>query len=764
MNKKNFFEFISVKQAIIFFRVSFIACMVSLLIWSFQADDLSWFFYSTQSTNNYYLGWVGSTMSSLLFFFLGGSAWVLAFLLWHLSYALYVRIPLRSIEDTFVGYVLLLFSLSALLRAYQIDYLNIAPGGLMGNMVYKLLLFIFADRVVALIGIYTSFMISIVLITQLSFTRYVQPLICFAQYIYHAKYVRLTCSTIVEFYQRIRKALDKRYLRLRVTKKEKNSFDRLLESIVQEELAYQQQPDDESFWQQFPILKNSNIESTQQVIFSPENSVEKVLKASPEKTLIQKPFVSANSQDAIENHTEQFYQLPPVEKLFNDYKEQSSLQEVNNAKYLSTLLEQKLERFGIQGTVVSIKQGPVLTLFEYEPHIDSKISKIIALEDDLALALQAMSIRIIAPIPGKSVVGFEVAHQKQKTVSFAALASSKTFKHFAGKLPLIIGHDVIGNDVIIDLTSLPHLLLAGSTGSGKSVALNGMLMSLLCSRTPDQLRLVLIDPKRLEFATYADIPHLLFPIVTEPKNVVRILSWLVTEMENRYKIMATHQVRNIDEYHKKMNNENSMPYIVTIIDELADLMMSVGSDIEDLIARIAQMARAAGIHLLVATQRPSVDVITGLIKVNFPCRISCKVASKVDSRTILDTIGADKLLGKGDMLFLDASSQIRRVHGAFVSMQEIEKIVTHIKKQKMVRYQELTVEQTDGALHDEDQQLYQHILSFIQTVEHISISSLQRQFRIGYNRSARFIDLLESQGHVLPSQGGKPRKVIKSIE
>jgi DNA segregation ATPase FtsK/SpoIIIE, S-DNA-T family len=340
------------------------------------------------------------------------------------------------------------------------------------------------------------------------------------------------------------------------------------------------------------------------------------------------------------------------------------------------------------------------------------------------------------------------------------------FKNFVGHLPLVLGQDSIGSTVIVDLAVMPHLLVAGSTGSGKSVALNTMLVSLLCKHSPEILKLILIDPKRLEFASYADIPHLLVPIVTDPRKAALVLKWVVKTMEERYALMEECNVRNIFDYHSLAHNNaemQSMPFIVIMIDELSDLMMTAPKETEDLIARITQMARAAGIHMVVATQRPSVDVITGLIKVNFPSRISFRVTSKIDSRTILDCNGADKLLGKGDMLFLDSSSRLKRAHAAFVSDKEIEKLVNHIRLQQSVEYIDISAQfatQTndDGEVDD---QLYYDVLRFIESVDEVSISLLQRKFRIGYNRSARIIDKLESQGIIMQEPGGKTRKVIR---
>ncbi len=453
------------------------------------------------------------------------------------------------------------------------------------------------------------------------------------------------------------------------------------------------------------------------------------------------------------------YALFPVQK-----EHQTDTATHHDGEQRAATLEHKLERFGIKGKVVSITQGPVVTLFEYQPSIDTKISTIVAREDDLALALQALSLRIIAPIPGRSVIGFEVAHAKRRAVLFCHLLKSSAFSSFSGLLPLVLGKDTLGNDVVIDLATMPHLLVAGSTGSGKSVGLHTMIMSLLCSKTPDEIKFILIDPKRLEFAAYADLPHLLFPIVTDPARATAVLKWAVATMEDRYATMAEAGVRNAAEYNSRLDpsNEAYFPAIVIIIDELADLMMTAGKDVETLIARLAQMARAAGIHLIVATQRPSVDVITGLIKVNFPSRIAYKVTSKVDSRTILDGMGAEKLLGKGDMLFLDTKGMLTRVHGAYVTDTEISLTVNYIKAQRAAAYTELISLKNDDPGEDSDE-LFQDVIEYLKSKDEISISLVQRVFRIGYNRSARIIDQLESSGYILPSDGAKMRKVNKEL-
>jgi DNA segregation ATPase FtsK/SpoIIIE, S-DNA-T family len=382
--------------------------------------------------------------------------------------------------------------------------------------------------------------------------------------------------------------------------------------------------------------------------------------------------------------------------------------------------------------------------------------------------------RILAPIPGKNVIGFEIANQTRDDVSYGGMIASKEFKESPARLPMILGVDIAGTPVTVDLASMPHLLVGGATGSGKSVGLNVMLMSLLCKETPDDLKLILIDPKRLEFTPYSHIPHLLFPIVTQPARASAVLAWVVQEMETRYDAMAAVGVRGFSEYkkllkEKKIDSEGnelrSMPYLVVIIDELADLMIVAGKEVEGHIVRIAQMARAAGIHMIVATQRPSVDVVTGLIKVNFPSRIAFRVSSKVDSRAILDSQGAEKLIGRGDMLFMHGSSpELKRIHGALISDGEVERVADFLREQRQPNYldiNEVLVRNTLGAREDIEDELYTQVRDFVLTLDEISISMLQRQYRIGFNRSARLIEKLELDGFLAPAQGSKPRKVIR---
>ena len=502
------------------------------------------------------------------------------------------------------------------------------------------------------------------------------------------------------------------------------------------------------------------------------------------------------------------YEIPPL-SLLNDVPPgigTDAERSRNEILASSAILEKKLSDFGIDGRVVQVLPGPVITLFEYEPAPGVKVSRIVSLADDLALAMRCVGLRILAPVPGKAVVGIEIPNLRRETIYFKDVMESDAFQEADSKLNLAIGKDIIGEPAVQDLAKTPHLLIAGSTGSGKSVGLNSMICSILLNATPDEVKMIMIDPKMLEFSVYDGIPHLIAPVVTNPKKAAAALKWAVTEMESRYKLMAERGVRNIngfndlaeklqkeyeaelknrekankgvkpvDEDNKNEEEENlipeppaKLPYVVVLIDELADLMMVASKGVEDCLTRLAQMARAAGIHLIVATQRPSVDVLTGIIKTNFPTRMSYKVTSRVDSRTILDAMGADKLLGRGDMLFLPpGSSNLLRLHGVMVSDEEIERIVSFIKKQAQPVYEEdifmaAEIEAKDEEEEQEMDEKYDEALAIVAKDRQASISYIQRRLRIGYNRAARIIETMEREGIVGPSDGVKPREVYVS--
>ena len=429
------------------------------------------------------------------------------------------------------------------------------------------------------------------------------------------------------------------------------------------------------------------------------------------------------------------------------------------------IIRRTLENFSIEVKMGEVNVGPTVAQYTLKPETGVKLNQIVARQNDLSLALAAHPIRIEAPIPGKDAVGIEVPNKSPAIVRLRPILETKEFKTASNKSSLTItaGRDVSGEPIFSDLTLMPHLLIAGATGSGKSVAINGIITTFLYNNSPAQLRMILVDPKRVEFTQYNGTPHLLTPVVTRHEETISALRWAVKEMDDRYSTFQQAGKRDINSYNQGKKSGEKMPYITIFIDELADLMAVAAREVEASIVRLAQLARATGIHLVVATQRPSVDVITGLIKVNFPSRISFRVTSKVDSRTILDCVGAEKLLGKGDMLFLDSSSSIlRRVHGAYVSDAEIISLVSYIRAQKEPNYLEIKhiVDAQKNMLLEGDDDLYQEVVTFIKTIDEISISLLQRRFRIGYNRSARIIEALEVEGHVLPSDGSKMRKVV----
>ena len=440
-------------------------------------------------------------------------------------------------------------------------------------------------------------------------------------------------------------------------------------------------------------------------------------------------------------------------------------------------LEEKCREFAVEGQVVQIHPGPVVTTFELKPDAGVKYSKITNLADDLCLAMQAESV-LIDRIPGKSTVGIQIPNPQREAISLRDILESDAYQKSESKLTLVLGKTINGEPYVTNLATMPHLLIAGSTGTGKSVGLNAMLTSLLYRATPDDVRLIMIDPKRLELGMYEDIPHLLTPVVVDPKKAANALRWAVREMEERYKTLAAEGVRNIDQYNRNIRNiladpetannpeaPRPLPFIVVVIDELADLMMVASNEVEESICRLAQMARAVGIHLILATQRPSVDVITGLIKANLPSRISFRVSSKVDSRTILDANGAEQLLGKGDMLFLPpASSRCIRLHGPYISEQESARLASFLRKQgKPVFDETVTADEEKtgpaGIEYDKDE-LYDEAARIVVSSGQVSISYLQRKMRIGFSRAARLVDMMEAEGIVSPGAGGKAREVL----
>lgn len=446
----------------------------------------------------------------------------------------------------------------------------------------------------------------------------------------------------------------------------------------------------------------------------------------------------------------------------------------DQADYMQTArkLEATLESFGVRARVLEVVRGPAVTRYEIQPDIGVKVSRIVNLTDDIALALAAKDIRMEAPIPGKSAIGIEVPNNEVSIVTMREVMETPTFVDAEAKLSIAFGRDISGQTIVGNLAKMPHLLVAGATGSGKSVCINGIITSILYKAKPDEVKFMMVDPKMVELNVYNGIPHLLTPVVTDPKRASLALKKIVVEMEKRYELFSKSGARNIEGYNLMMRERENLagvlPYIVVIVDELADLMMVAANDVEDAIARLAQMARAAGIHLIIATQRPSVDVITGVIKANIPSRIAFGVSSQVDSRTILDMAGAEKLLGRGDMLYMPmGASKPLRVQGAFMSDQEVETIVNFVRDQGQAEYDESLVPEIDDEVVEQDEvldELYDQAVQIVLDAKHASVSLLQRRMRVGYTRAARLIDSMEARGIVGPYEGSKPREVLISIE
>ncbi len=810
----------------------FFILLLSLI--SYNSTDRSWFYFSADNgTVQNWCGVIGANFSALLFYLFGVAAYLFVFGFAFFAYRLFVdRGSNQKYLNRIFAFILFTCSFAAILFAYNINpalvSVNSLAGGLIGSSFFDLISYplgrtgsnIFHFTMVLACGIIVSrisfftilknFLYVSYKFLKLSISYLLKTIIVFGKFLgkilwNFIKYLYIKCkkwvlsltsnvSTLVcsSYFNK-----DKEQLIVTPYHTEVVRGATTIESYSSTHSQIQSGIKKFKNKQFFKISRKAplvkfNFLFLPNTIFN-KNIFEKDFGTKFLKTLsMQKLNIINNDSITLKTEERQIttkapkieYKLPDTSIFEREQKADENLRKKLEAEsvHRGKLLEEKLGYFGIKGKITAIRPGPVITLFEYKPEIDSKISKIISLEDDLALALMAISIRIVAPIPGRSVVGFEISNKIRQKVFLSDLLNSKEFKNFDGRLPIVFGVDIVGNTVIQDLAGMPHLLVAGSTGSGKSVGLNAMLVSLLCSFAPDELKLILIDPKRLEFAPYRDIPHLLFPIITNPRSAAPVLKWLVQEMERRYDQMAEAGVRNISEYqdltsrdltNRDLTNQDltnsefpEMPFIVLMIDELADLMMVAGKDVELHIARIAQMARAAGIHMVVATQRPSVDVVTGLIKVNFPSRLAFRVTSKIDSRTIVDGSGAEKLLGRGDMLYMNsASSDLQRIHGAYVGVKEVEKLTGHLRAQAKPEYLDLNEtlkEMSQSEVEAIEDKLYPDVVEFIRTVDELSISGLQRKYRIGFNRSARLIEKLEFDGLLAPAQGSKPRKVIKT--
>jgi len=746
---------------------------IGVALFSFDGADLSFNSVSTATETHNLGGRFGAQLADFLLQLFGLACYVIPGTLCYLAYRAFSQDAVRWRPYKIAGFGMLLLALSGLF-AFNMQFTELAgqrvpTGGFVGYQCAALLQRAFG-KIGALLILLPMLAASAMLLSRFSF-------ILLAHWWVTAVGGRWTRY-------RERRALNRELLGKKVDKAEKPKA------------------------QSAPLIKPAVVAPTLSAPAARKEKKQDEKKGAP----VQEAFEFIKSDGN--------YRTPPL-SLLDPIPEAGKKQDRDALAMNARLMEKKLKDFGVDGEIVEICPGPVITMYEFSPGPGIKVSRIAGLSDDLSMALQAHSIRIVAPIPGKGVVGIELPNRDREMVSLKEIFNSEEFHKGKMKLPLALGKDIAGNPLVTDLARMPHLLVAGATGSGKSVAINTMILSLLYTSTPSDVRIILVDPKMLELSVYEGIPHLLLPVVTNPKKASLALKWAVEEMGRRYRLMSDKGVRNIDSYNRELERSEKetadnlargavvveeileldeqenledgddmeareaaiqaylekekeetlehghLPYIVVIVDELADLMMVAGREIEESIARLAQMARAAGIHLILATQRPSVDVITGLIKANFPARISFQVSSKIDSRTILDGNGAESLLGAGDMLFLPpGTSKMQRSHGAFVSDAEVQRVVEFLKKQGKPVYEKSILEmkageEKGGGDEEEMDERYDDALALVAEAGQASISMVQRRLRVGYNRAARMIERMEKEGVVGPSDGtSKPREVF----
>ncbi len=612
-------------------------------------------------------------------------------------------------------------------------------GGIMGAILFAFCYYLFSLAGAKIVSVF-SIIIGIIFMTEFSLGDF------FAK----------TAEKCQQVIQRVK-------IKRQTLKEEKNNRK------AEKQLEAEQMEDD--FVYEEPVIQDFTDVAYAPVVEKQQEKQVETPEPDPGEEIDLNNIVDNSLKDMPMTEIENYEYVLPSPNLLAEPSQNSQQQEKSKIQKTVKKLESTFVSFGVKARVTKVHVGPAVTKYEVYPEAGVKVSKIVGLHDDLALALAAKDIRIEAPIPGKSAVGIEVPNQEIAMVSLREVMDS-TWNKQTSKLLIALGRDISGDAVMAELNKMPHLLIAGATGSGKSVCVNGIITTILMRTKPHEVKMMMIDPKKVELNVYNGIPHLLAPVVTDPKKASRALKKVVSEMERRYELFSDTGTRNIEgynEYIRKYNQTSetddvqpNLPYIVVLVDELADLMMVASGDVEDSITRLAQMARAAGIHLIIATQRPSVDVITGVIKANIPSRIAFSVSSATDSRTILDSGGAEKLLGRGDMLFMPVgNSKPTRVQGAFLSDEEVERVVDHCIDQQKASYQEEMIpEDTNEVTEDVDDDLYDDAVQLITEMQTASVSMLQRRFRIGYTRAARLIDAMEDRGIVGPYEGSKPRTVL----
>ena len=688
------------------------------------SDKLFWDVTGSLGAAQNLCGTIGAHLAGGIFLLLGFSSFWLVVILLVAAVLSFKEHPLPSPIKSLIAVIALLASFSGILNLQLSETVSFRNGNMISGGIVGLHLAgparSFLNQFGAYLFLVTIFIISIMVLTRLSLRKFFSNLVLLS-----AGFLRYIRAAATKRKERKKRARKTQAARNKIASKPKVT-------IIQPARKPKKAPEQETF-----------------------------------------PFMNMASR----------FLLPPLDLLVDPPERKDVEIQRESLAMNARRLEKKLADFNVEGEVREILPGPVITMYEYKPAPGVKISKVAGLSDDLALTLRAPSIRIVAPIPGKAAIGIEIPNNQRESVFLKEILLSASYRNTKYKLPIALGKDITGEPVITDLAKMPHLLVAGATGTGKSVSINTMINSLLFKVSPDMARFLMIDPKRIELSVYRDIPHLLHPVVTQPKEATKALRWAVAEMERRYMLLSDRGAKNLEAFNRKILKQNKeasketsegadkpLPYIIIIIDELSDLMMASSKEVEEAITRLAQMARAAGIHLIIATQRPSVDVLTGLIKANFPARISFQVSSKVDSRTILDGMGAENLLGDGDMLFLPPGvSRIIRVQGAYISEEEVKEVTDFLRNQGKPEYDNAIVTEIARTEESEAEEIerdekYEQAVDVVLKMGQASISMLQRKLRVGYNRAARMIEVMEVEGLVGPSDGVRPREIYSRRE
>jgi S-DNA-T family DNA segregation ATPase FtsK/SpoIIIE len=763
-----------------------VALFALALIWlialaTYDASDPAWFFSTgTHDVPANFAGRVGAFLSELSYQLLGYASYLIPATIgvagWHYFWC-------RKIDAVYTKIVgtTMLFACSSALLGLTLGRVDFGPrafraGGYLGEWLGGFMSD-YLSRTGSVIVILALMVAAVILATQFSFGRLFSAIFALLR-----SGAAQTAEAFGQWREERRKAKQRREVMVKYGKDEKAQKEKAGSQKAQPPAPQKpQKPQiDPVVTKSEPVVARQR-STPQREVAEPapaRSSQPPVVQKKPAARTPMTPSLPLPEPERVERRLGSFT-LPPV-SLLDAPKAEQKIDErelMDAARHL----EEKCREFSVEGSVVQIHPGPVVTTFELKPDAGVKYSKVTGLSDDLCLAMQAESV-LIDRIPGKATVGIQIPNPHREAISLRELLESDIYTRSTSKLTVALGKTIHGEPYMADLATMPHLLIAGSTGSGKSVGLNAMLTSILYRATPDDVRMIMVDPKRLELGMYEDIPHLMTPVVVEPKKAANALRWAVREMEERYKTLAAYGVRNIEQFNRNVRAalesgepieegkpNRPLPFIVVVVDELADLMMVAGNEVEESICRLAQMARAVGIHLILATQRPSVDVITGLIKANMPARISFRVTSKIDSRTILDSNGAEQLLGKGDMLFLPpASSRHMRLHCPYISEQESARLASFLRKQGKPVYDETITEEekkngVDGLEFDKDE-LYDEAARIVVQTGQASISYLQRKMRIGFSRAARLVDMMEAEGLVSGATGGKPREVLVGRE